>query len=188
MIRPFGFLALGCFLLTGCYESQTQLLDLTQARRPISITDTIDIRQGVTYHEKLAPRNDGQYEFYEANRDSNGQDGAISHHTVLLNDLGTIRGHALYAYGAWDPGEQAFVYGILVFKEVNSWKAVTPSCARNALGDYVGSEFVIALRRGARYVNHSDGVCEFASSDMLLSALRDFANSDDFWTRANDSD
>jgi hypothetical protein len=181
-------LLLAGLLLSGCYESQSQLLDLTQARQPVVASDVLDVRKGKTYHEKLTPRSDGQYEFDEALRDTNGRDGDWSHHTVLLNDLGTIRGHILYAYGTRDAGENAFVYGILVFKGGNSWKGVAPDCARNALGDYVTREFVVAFRNGATIVNRSNGVCEFSTSGALIGALRDFANTDEFWSRANDSD
>jgi hypothetical protein len=180
--------SLASVLLSGCYESRTQLLDLAQARQPVASSDVLDVRQGTTYHERITPRADGQYEFDQATRDANGRDSAWVRHTVLLNDLGTIRGHVLFAYGTSDPSENAFVYGVLVFKGANNWKAVAPNCARNALGDYVAREFVVAVRDGATVVDRSNGVCEFPTSGMLVGALRDFANTDEFWSRANGSD
>ena len=175
-------------LLSGCYESPAQLLDLAQARQPIAASDVLDVRRDITYHEKITPRADGQYEFDQATRDMNGRDSTWITHTVLLNDLGTVRGHVLYAYGTWDGSENAFVYGILVFKGANNWKAVSPDCARNALGNYVAREYVVAFRDGATIDNRSNGICEFSTSGILVGALRDFANTDEFWLRANDSD
>lgn len=188
IMRRLTLVSLVGVLLSGCYESQSQLLDPGQARQPVAASDVLDVRQGTTYHEKVTPRSDGQYEFDQATRDTNGRDGNWSRHTVLVNDLGTIRGHVLYAYGTWDAPENAFVYGILVFKGGNNWKGVAPDCARNALGDYVTREFVVAFRNGAKIVNRSNGVCEFSTPAMLIGALRDFANTDEFWSRANDSD
>lgn len=188
MIRRIVLPPLVSLVLAGCYESQTQLLNPAEARQPLASNDALDTRQGVTYHEKLTVRSDGQYDFQQAVRDDYGQDSAWSRHTVLLNDLGTIRGHVVYAYGTWDSGENAFVYGIIVFKGGNSWKAVAPNCARNALGDYVAREFVVAFRHGAKIVNRSSGVCEFTTADMLMASLRDFAGTDEFWAEANASD
>jgi hypothetical protein len=180
------FVSLACTAAAGCYESQTQLLDIKAARQPAAANDGLDTRQSITYHEKLIALADGQYDFEQATRDDNsGRDGAWTRHTVLVNELGTVRGHNLFVYGTWDAGENAFVYGILVPQSDNSWKAVAPDCARNALGDFVAREYVVAMRRGAKIIDRSNGVCEFASRDLLMAALRDFANTDEFWMRAN---
>lgn len=170
---------LACILLTGCYQSQTMLLDTSAPRQPIaSNSDYTDTRDGQTYHDRLIARSDGWYDFSEAQRNADGSDGAWETHTILLNDLGYANGWTLYAYGTWDDTEKAYVYGIIAVGN-GLWRSAQPSCGQD---DAPG--LAPAQQAGAQY-DSGNGTCTFTSASALFAALRAYTNTQAFWNSIN---
>ena len=168
-------------LLAGCYESQTNLLNPAAARQPIaSNSGWTDTRSDSTYHNRLSIRSDGWYDFSEAEIGQDGKEGDWETHTVLLNDLGSRNGWALYAFASWDTSEKAYVYGIVGVGN-GTWRSAQPSCDTTADSP---PEVGIAVQAGARHDNDK-GICVFSDSASLLTALRNYSETDGFWKKLN---
>ncbi len=85
-----ALLPLVLLLLSGCYESQSMLLDPSAARQPVQGGDWTETRGGDSYHDRMIARSDGWYDFYEQDVTTNGN---WEHHVVLVNTLGVGSGY-----------------------------------------------------------------------------------------------
>jgi hypothetical protein len=178
-----ALLPLVLLLLSGCYESQSMLLDPSAARQPVQGGDWTETRGGDSYHDRMIARSDGWYDFYEQDVTTNGN---WEHHVVLVNTLGSSRGYVTYAYGSWDDDEKAYVYGIAVILSDGSWHTVQPNCDDTNIDPV---EKGVALQQGATIIKDGSpqggDVCEFDNTGSLLAALNAYAQTDDFWNRLN---
>ena len=157
--------ALLSLLLTACYSSTTMLLDPSAARQPWPSSTWTETRMSETKTFRATKRSDGWYDYVQQNTDRKWDE-----YRVLLNDLGTVNGHTLYAYGTHlkpSDGEGAFIYGVVVALPGGKWKVVTPDC-ENAVAAGIAK-------------SRSTGKCMFANRAQLLDALREYASTPQFW-------
>jgi hypothetical protein len=158
--------ALLSLLLAACYSSSTMLLDPSAARQPWPTSTWSENQFGTTKNFRATKRSDGWYDYAEQNSDGTWGDNS----RVLLNDLGSVKGHTLYVYGTFikpEEGEGVFIYGVVVALPNGKWKAVTPDC-ENAVAAGIAK-------------SRSTGKCLFANRAQLLDALREYANTPQFW-------
>jgi hypothetical protein len=188
-IMRAAILILSMLLLTGCYESQGQLLDAGQARQPITGYQDWNYGSGDhRYHAHLNPRADGWYDYEEAKIGDNGSDGEWKHHTVLLNYMTAANGYDIYAFSTWDDAENAYFYGVVVVGANGFWQSITPNC--DPIGGeeaWVARDTADAKAAGAEVKDADSTSCVFTSRGQLFQALNNVVNESGFWTRVNDA-
>lgn len=178
-------------MLAGCYESNSMLLDASQARQPISTYRdwTYSHSDGGKYHARLNPRSDGWYEYDEAPIDKDGKEGKWNHHTVLLNYLEETAGLTVYVSGMWDDSERAYVYGIVAFDPSGRWQSFTPNCDVTAPDEKDYKLDTEAAKSAGAELKPSDveDVCMFSTADSLFQAMRTIANDSGFRNRVDEA-
>lgn len=178
-------------MLAGCYESNSMLLDASQARQPISTYQdwTYSHSDGGRYHARLNPRSDGWYEYDEASVDKDGKEGKWNHHTVLLNYLENTAGFDVYVSGTWDDDEHAYVYGIVAVEPGGRWQSFSPNCDVTADNEQNYKLDTDAAKSAGAQLKTSDieDVCEFATAGSLFAAMRTVAGDPGFRNRVDEA-
>ncbi len=180
-------LVLSALLLSGCYESNSLLLDTSQARQPLTAAKdwTTSNAEGKV-HASATPRSDGWYDYTEANVSPKGKEGAKRRHAVLLNFLTNANGKDIFVYGTKHTSGAGYFYGVVVLSPDNTWKTVTPSCDPvRADQTWYKPDIAAAKKAGASVksaVEKADA-CVFTSREALFQAMRNVVASTGFWDR-----
>lgn len=171
---------LAAVLLSGCYESNSMLLDTKLAQQPVK--HHLDWKYAAdedTYHARLVPRPDGWYDYAEAEVNSDGSEGSWERRPVLLNLLRKDKTADVYMLGTWDEQEKAYLYGLVVVKPDGQWRIVMPNCDQfSARGNWSEQD------RAAAWSSGSTMQCQFSNAFALRSAMNKLVNGAGFWQRA----
>ena len=153
--------------LSGCYESETMLLDEHAAAQPLASQGAScagDVGENQT-KAQLTAQPDGWYLWQCQNEDGSWEKGD----RVLLNALGGRDGYRVYVLGAEDPGSS--IYGLVEVSADGRWYSHLPSC------DHSDEDRAGAAAAGAAM---NKDTCDFTSREQLFAAMKAIMARDDF--------
>jgi hypothetical protein len=168
MTSRLSLLALLVALLSGCYESKSDLLDPAAAVQPMPLIEWNDSHGN---RNTLTLRPNGRYDYENKKINPGPDDEAGGGNMVLLNPLAIIAGHSVFVGSTHDLLAGAYVYGALIASKGpnNSivWSEIQPDCddaTFKSIASHQGPAVKIAT-------SDDHTTCEFADRAALLAAL-----------------